>query len=201
MTAVCDPNKNADYKWAGMTDYSGAEVFPILNFLQPNSEPLLSSAAKSILKLLPDAPDSNEVYEFGNMVIELARQIPYHHPSHVKLARLMERVTSYTMLMKQKGVSPGNRPAGRIANANAIQSTFMFELSDSRTRCVRRIPVSDISSSLVHLLHHNAHHHHPHNRATRARPKRLVKSHGLLRAPCIYADIRLQPIVHHPDHA
>lgn len=172
------------------------------DFLQPNSETLLSSATKSILKLLPDAPDSNEVYEFGNIIIELARQIPYHHQSHVKLARLMERVTSYTKLMKQKGVSPGNRPAGRIANTNAIQSTFIIELSDSRTRCVRRIRVSDIPSSLIHLLHQNAHHHqHPHNRATPARPKRLAKSHGLIRAHCICTNIRLQPIVHHLDHA
>lgn len=104
--ALGDPTQNADYKWAGTTDFRGVDVFKILNeFLQPNSELSLQSAADSILKLLPEAPHSNEVAEFGRIVIELARQIPYHHPAHVKLAALMEEVTMSTKLMKPDGVS------------------------------------------------------------------------------------------------
>ncbi|PYI11091.1 hypothetical protein BO78DRAFT_382968 [Aspergillus sclerotiicarbonarius CBS 121057] len=59
----------------------------ILNdFLQPETETSL-------------APLSNEVYVVGEIVLELAQQIPYHHPSQVKLARVMEGLTTSPKLI------------------------------------------------------------------------------------------------------
>lgn len=67
------------------------KVFKILRvFLQPNTVVTQQSAANSILDLLPDkAPESTEVWEFGELCIELAEQIPYHHPSQLKLVGLL----------------------------------------------------------------------------------------------------------------
>lgn len=104
--ALGDPTRNAQYKWAGTTDFCVVDVFKILNDSLPRkSEISLESAAESILKLLPEAPNSNEVAEFGMIVIELARQVLYRHPAHVKLAALMEEVTISTKLMKREVVS------------------------------------------------------------------------------------------------
>lgn len=153
-TAVGDPNRNADEKRAGTTDYCGADIFHILNdFLQPNSQTMLQTAAKAILKLLLDAPYSNEVWKFGEIVIEIARQIPYHHPAHVKLARLMERVTSSKKFMKQQGVSIGSQLDRTSSSmANAVHSMSIFEHSVSRSQCATRIMVCHVPPPAHHPI-------------------------------------------------
>lgn len=154
--ALGDPAQNADYKWAGTTDFRGVDVFKSLNeFLQPNSDVSLETAAESILKLLPEAPYSNEVAEFGRIVIELARQIPYHHPAHVKLAALMEEVTMSTKLMKPDGVSIHREWNDHLTMANATCSTTSAELSDSRSRCAMPIMVRCLSPPPAHISHHH----------------------------------------------
>ena len=66
------------------------------DFLQPSSRLTVQSAAQSILKLLPgNDPYSIEVMEFGGTCIEVAEQIPYHHPSQIKLADLIEELGDY----------------------------------------------------------------------------------------------------------
>lgn len=81
------------------------EVIPTKTFnllreyLQPNSTPTKVSTAQSILDLLPQsAPLSNEVWLFGETVLELAEQIPYHHPSHLKLVLLLDHLGTSTKL-------------------------------------------------------------------------------------------------------
>lgn len=75
----------------GGTAYSQATIVSILNdFLQPNSKVLLNEATESILALIPaNAPSSAEVFNFGATCVELAEQIPYHHPSQQKFVRLL----------------------------------------------------------------------------------------------------------------
>lgn len=69
------------------------------DFLQPTTALSLRSTACSILDVLPDkAPNSTEVWCFGETCIDLAEQIPYNHPSQVKLAALLEYLGKSTKL-------------------------------------------------------------------------------------------------------
>lgn len=67
------------------------------DLLQPNTKRTLRSTAREILNLLSNnAPPSNDVWTWGETVIELAEQIPYNHPSHIKLAALLEFLSKST---------------------------------------------------------------------------------------------------------
>jgi hypothetical protein len=76
------------------------KTFAILrDYLQPNSAMTLSSAEKSILDLLPnDDQYATDVLTFGEVCIEVVEQIPYYHPSQIKLARLLEHLGTSTKL-------------------------------------------------------------------------------------------------------
>lgn len=76
---------------AGGTDYTEAKVAAILrDFLQPDTKLSLHEAAGSLLALIPDnASEHAEVCSFGEICVELAEQIPYHHPSQLKLTQLL----------------------------------------------------------------------------------------------------------------
>lgn len=63
------------------------------DFLQPSSRLTIKDTAHSILALLPkNAPYSTEIWSFGETCIEIAEQIPYDHPSQLKLAALFEEL-------------------------------------------------------------------------------------------------------------
>lgn len=70
------------------------EAFHILrDFLQPDSRFTVKEAVRSALALLPnDAQNSDVIWSFGMTCIDIAEQIPYHHPSHMKLAALFEEL-------------------------------------------------------------------------------------------------------------
>ena len=76
------------------TDALTYKFFCILrDYLQPDTTLTLHSTALSVLELLPnDDPQSIEVAFFGETCVELAEQIPYHHPSQIKLAGLLESI-------------------------------------------------------------------------------------------------------------
>lgn len=86
------------YKASGDSVYSSDKLFVILrDFLQPDSTMPLKSAVDRIADLLPDnAPLSTEVWDLGTVCFEVAEQIPYHHPSMQKLARLLEALGQST---------------------------------------------------------------------------------------------------------
>lgn len=90
--------KGSAYKTSSTPTYSDESVFIILrDFLQPNTALSLELVVKSLSDLLPDnASESTEVYSFGAVCLDLAQQIPYHHPSHQKMARLLESMGSST---------------------------------------------------------------------------------------------------------
>ena len=73
-------------------DPSLDKTFALLrDFLQPESILTLEFTARSIEDLLPEkAPLSTEIWIFGETCVDIAEQIPYHHPSHLKLAALLE---------------------------------------------------------------------------------------------------------------
>lgn len=63
-------------------------------FLQPQSEVPIHDVAQSILTHLPaDKPYSDEGFAFATLVVEVAVQIPYQHPSHARLVRLLKYLT------------------------------------------------------------------------------------------------------------
>lgn len=77
--------------FAGGTDYSEARVAAILrDFLQPDTKLSLQEAARSLLVLIPaNASEHAEVCSFGEICVELAEQLPYHHPSQLKFVQLL----------------------------------------------------------------------------------------------------------------
>ncbi|RJE26956.1 hypothetical protein PHISCL_00657 [Aspergillus sclerotialis] len=87
-------HESSAYKTVGTTGYSDAKVSRILEeILQPNSKRSLEDTVQAILSLVPDnASMSNEVSDVGDVCLELAEQIPYHHPSQIKLARVVEKL-------------------------------------------------------------------------------------------------------------
>lgn len=61
------------------------------DYLQPDSTLTMESVARSLEDLLPEnAPQSPEVFGFGETCIEVAEQIPYQHPSQLKFVGLLE---------------------------------------------------------------------------------------------------------------
>lgn len=81
-----DPEKSKDLD---------QQAFPILrDFLQPDSEQSLNPTSISILTLLADEdPNGKPMLFLGELFIELAEQIPYSHPSQLKLARLLQQMS------------------------------------------------------------------------------------------------------------
>ena len=94
------PIMSLDLKLEDSFDDLCKEMLPILrDFLQPDTAVLLETTANKILDLLPDkSPNSNDVWVFGEICIELAEQIPYHHPSQLKLAGLLELLGKSTKI-------------------------------------------------------------------------------------------------------
>ena len=76
------------------TANSNQKVFAVLrDFLQPDTAIPIKSAVKSILDLLPaEAAESDAIWSFGEVCLEIAEQIPYSHPSQIKLALLLEQM-------------------------------------------------------------------------------------------------------------
>ena len=69
--------------------------------LQPDTRLSQESTANSILDLLPEnEPYPGNVWDFGGLCIELAEQIPYYHPSQLKLAELLRYIGMSTKLGK-----------------------------------------------------------------------------------------------------
>lgn len=65
------------------TDY---KTFLILqDFLQPKSTTNISDAIDRLIDVFPDG----DMRFINSVSLELAEQIPYNHPSHAKLARLL----------------------------------------------------------------------------------------------------------------
>ena len=63
------------------------------DYLQPDSEAALSAASASILNMLPEEdPKELSILSLSELCIELAEQIPYSHPSQMKLVRLLQQV-------------------------------------------------------------------------------------------------------------
>ena len=72
-------------------DYS-LKTFPILrDYLEPGTHLTLESTASSILNLLPEFGPypRTEESSFSGLCIEMGEQIPYHHPSQLKLVELL----------------------------------------------------------------------------------------------------------------
>lgn len=76
-------------------------MFSILkDFLQPDSKKILQETANSITSYLPGEPKDDENREFAEVCFDIVEQIPYHHPSMLKLVRLMEELGKLLKLKK-----------------------------------------------------------------------------------------------------
>lgn len=77
----------------GATKYSNKRAFRILNkTLQPESSVSAEDAAGALASLLPPAPgpdSSDELSSIMEVFLEIAWQIPYNHPSMIKLVRII----------------------------------------------------------------------------------------------------------------
>lgn len=71
-------------------------------FLQPQSEVSIHDAAQSILTHLPaNKPYPDEAFAFATLIVEVAVQIPYQHPSHARLVRLLKHLTRSPKLVSR----------------------------------------------------------------------------------------------------
>ncbi|KIH90541.1 hypothetical protein SPBR_09042 [Sporothrix brasiliensis 5110] len=77
--------------FTGGTGYTERKIATLLcDFLQPDSKLSNDEVVTSILALIPaNAPSSRELQSFGALCVGLAEQVPYHHPSQLKFARLL----------------------------------------------------------------------------------------------------------------
>lgn len=74
-------------------------------YIQPQSQVSLQDAAKSILACLPsDKAYSDEGFVLAGLVIDIAAQIPYQHPSHAKLVRLLKYLTRSPKLVSRSTI-------------------------------------------------------------------------------------------------
>lgn len=74
-------------------------------YVQPQSKVSHHDAAQSILAQLPaDKPYSDEGFAFASLVIEIASQIPYKHPSQARLVRLLKYLTHSPKLVSRSTV-------------------------------------------------------------------------------------------------
>ena len=99
---------NAKWEYACTTDFRGTTVFRSLqDFLQPDTEKTLWETIEAISTILPDAPLSTEAYVVGGIFLEIAEQIPWHHPSQMKLAQVVQALTTSSKLSyNSQTVSP-----------------------------------------------------------------------------------------------
>lgn len=96
------------------------KTFALLrDFLQPDSNLRLESVARSIEDFLPEnAPLSTEVWDFGESCIEVAEQIPYYHPSQLKLTGLLEYLANSPKLGRAHNSKVGYFQVYRSLNMN-----------------------------------------------------------------------------------
>ena len=94
---------------------SSEKVFTVLNDYLSFENPLpLDLAVESLLKLLPaDAPDSEEIFRFGEDCFEIAEMLSYQSSSHSRLAQLLEALglsSHFTSLTSEVWIcSPGGQ--------------------------------------------------------------------------------------------
>jgi hypothetical protein len=80
---------------AGGTAYTDAKVATIpRDFLHPDTKKSLKIAIESLLAFTPArASQQAEVCSFGEICVEIAEQIPYHHLSQIKLVKLLHTLS------------------------------------------------------------------------------------------------------------
>ncbi|KAJ5780218.1 hypothetical protein N7457_005378 [Penicillium paradoxum] len=78
------------YRWAG-SRYTDAKADPIIrDYLREGSDTSLSTVVESITSLLPkEAPLSDDVAVFGELIFELSKELPYQGSSHARLVQLL----------------------------------------------------------------------------------------------------------------
>ena len=79
---------------------------PILcDFLQPDTKLSMESAVQAILDRFPvplDSPNNDQVSVFCGEAVSLTEQIPYDHPSMIKLVNLLGYVHNAPGFMKDE---------------------------------------------------------------------------------------------------
>ena len=81
-------------------DKTAMRIFHILqDYLQPESSALLQGTVHAVFDVLPKGkPGSNEVWNFGQACLDIAEQMPYWHPSQLKLVGLVAELSYSTAL-------------------------------------------------------------------------------------------------------
>ncbi|TVY84807.1 hypothetical protein LSUE1_G000835 [Lachnellula suecica] len=100
-------------------------VFRVLReFLQPDSDITLSDAVSRVLEIFLDG--YMDLRPINTVCIELAEQIPYSHPSHMKLARLLHAIGKN----RQRAVKSGIKDIPEAIHS--FYQDLQEDLSDSR---------------------------------------------------------------------
>ncbi len=107
---------------AGGTQYSEPKVAAILrDFLQPDTKMSAKTAVVSLLALIPsNASAYAEVCSFGGICVELAEQIPYHHPSQQKLVQLLQSLSRSPKFISTYPLTVGTSYMPRTLNSHFL---------------------------------------------------------------------------------
>ncbi|KAL8831639.1 MAG: hypothetical protein Q9191_000753 [Dirinaria sp. TL-2023a] len=127
------------------------ETYHILrDFLQPSSRMTVVNAAKLVLDLLPEeGAESDIVWSFGETCIEVAEQIPWHHPSQFKPAAFFEEIGRFSKLghlYQAEGIYHRSQRLGGSLRDN-LNGTFCESRRDSVIN-----PSRGVCSALIHIL-------------------------------------------------
>ena len=97
------------------------------DFLQPESAESSETTMHKIAALLPGkAPMSPEMLAVVHTFIELAEQIPYYHPSLLKLVDLLVRLgrsTKFIQITKSKVLEPSSDHMTQVTLTNTLQNS------------------------------------------------------------------------------
>ena len=82
----------------GENAFVDKHFYLLQSYLQPDTSLTLDATSQKILDSIPEEKPSmsQEVWLFGELCIELAEQIPYHHPSQIRLADLLEKLAEWS---------------------------------------------------------------------------------------------------------
>ena len=131
---IQEPNPNAKWDYACTTDFRGTTFFKHLrDFLQPDTDKALWDTIDSILEIIPEAPLSSEVLIAGQISLEIAEQIPWDHPSQMRLAQVMQALAT------SPKISEG---AGTVSTLFYEGSYISEQLTDVQNRWGERFATS-----------------------------------------------------------
>ncbi|CAJ2504816.1 Uu.00g122100.m01.CDS01 [Anthostomella pinea] len=110
--------------------FSLRKVYEVIDsYLQPSSSSSVIDAAQSVAKLLPEPPvpeESEPLSDLWILCLEITFQIPYNHPSQIKLARLVVCLTESAKTTRTRDSDEGFFYSPRPEGLTLVLADYHF---------------------------------------------------------------------------